>query len=162
MEAERSSAPTTPIEGTVPLSPHDIMAFLFGDCDDTKIDELLWGFTLIDWRKPGLSEIRSAWGKPLTELPLSRAWCLLKLLHTPGKIRGIVIRREPRIVPLLLSGRIQDACEVAIRRLKVSELHPFDVTYEENVDPIRLIGGLFIPVKDQWKLESLALEKAND
>ena len=54
-----------------------------------------------------------------------------------------------------------DACEVAIRRLKLSELHPFDVKYEEDVDPIRLIGSLLIPVKDQWKLESLALEKAN-
>jgi CRISPR-associated protein Csx17 len=161
MEAKRSSVPTIPIEGGLPLSPHDIMAFLFGDCEDTKIEELLWGFTLIDWRKPGLSEVWRTWEKPLAEPPLSRAWCLLKLLHTPGKIRGIEIRSEPRIVPLLLSGRIQEACEVAIRRLKVSELHPFDVIYKEDVDPIRLIGSLLIPVKDQWKLESLTLEKAN-
>jgi CRISPR-associated protein Csx17 len=161
MEAERSSTSKMPIEGALSLSPYDIMAFLIGDCDDTKIEELLWGFSLIDWKKPGLSEVRRAWEKPLAEISLSRAWCLLKLLHTPGKIRGIVIRREPRIVPLLLSGRIQDACEVAIRRLMVSELHPFDVTYEESFEPIRLIGSLLIPVKDQWKLESLALKKAS-
>jgi hypothetical protein len=43
----------------------------------------------------------------------------------------------------------------------VSELHPFDVTYEESFEPIRLIGSLLIPVKDQWKLESLALKKAS-
>jgi len=160
MEAGRSSAPGAPTEGLVPLPPQDIMAFLFGNCDDTKIEELLWGFTLIDWRKPGLDEIQGRWQKPVSELPLSRSWSLLKLLHAPGRIRGIAVRREPRIVPLLLSGRIKEACECAVRRLKVSELHPFDILYEEGNDPNRLLASLLIPVKDQWKLESLVLESA--
>ena len=158
MEAERASAPRVPVEGHIPLSPHDVMAFLFGDCDDARIEELLWGFTLIDWRKSGFKKVRDGWEHPVTAWPLSRPWCLIKLLHNPEKIRGAAIRREPRIVSLLLSGRTEEACDVAIRRLRVTELHPFDIRYEKDVDPIRLLGSLLIPIKDQRELESLVLE----
>ena len=159
MDAERRSAQCVPIEASLSVSSRDAMAFLYGECDETKIEELLWGFTLVDWRKTGAKTLRGRWGKPVSDHPLSRAWCLLKLLHIPFKIRDkTIIKREPRIVHLLLAGRIRDACAVAIQRLHVSELNPLNVVYEERIDSIRLLASLLIPVWDQRNLESLVLK----
>ena len=160
MDAARRSVERVPIEASLSVSPHDVMPLLYGECDESKIEELLWAFTIVDWKKAGLRKLWRLWEKPISDNPLSRAWCLLKLLHIPLKIRDkAIIKREPRIVQLLAAGRIKEACEVAIRRLRVSELHPLGVIYEERIDPIRLLACLLVPVKDQWKLESLVLKK---
>jgi CRISPR-associated protein Csx17 len=158
MDAVRTLSPSIPTAAALPISPHDVAPFVWGQCDDTKIEELLWGFLLIDWTKYELRSIRERWRTPLSEHPLPRSWCLLKLLHQPEKIRSKAIKIEPRIIPLLMAGRMEDACEAALHRLRVSGLSPFQVVYEDNIDPARLTASLLIPVKDQWQLESLVLE----
>ncbi len=157
MEAERTSAPCVPIEAELSLSPHDVMLFLWGQYDETKIEELLWGFSIINWQKFGLKNLKKMWMRPLAESVLSRTWCLLKLLHTPEAIRGVKIKREPRIAHLLQAGRIPDACGQALYRLRVSELNPFEVDYEEEPDPARLLASLLIPIREQGQLEKLVL-----
>lgn len=158
MDAERLSAPRMPIEAALPVSSYDVAPFLRGQCDDGKIEDLLWGFTLIDWTKPGTNALRGRWKQSVREQLLSRTWCLLKLLHSPEKIRDTFLKRESRIAHLLTAGRIREACAVGIKRLRVSELHPFRVIYEEELDSSRLLASLLIPVRDQWRLESLVLE----
>ena len=83
---------------------------------------------------------------------------MLKLLHNPYKIRDVKVKIEPRIAHLLLARRIADACAVAVQRLYVSNLSPYTVSYQEELDPIRLLSSLLIPVRDQWKLEVLVLK----
>jgi len=116
MDAERTSAPNRPLEASLLISPHDVVPFLWGRCSQGKLEDLLWGFTLIDWGKPGLKRINDGWKEPLSEYPLSRTWGLLKLLLTPNKVRGIPVRNEPRLISLLQAGRIKEACDLAIRR----------------------------------------------
>ena len=159
MDAKRKSAPCMPIQAELPVSPHDVMLFLWGECDDAKIEELLWGFSTLDWRKTGTKAVRKQWKTPLADHPLSRTWCILKVLHSPQKIQDITLKIEPRINHFLMAGRIKDACDAAIHRLHVSGLNPFTVMYEDELDPVRLLASLLIPTKDQWKLESLVLEK---
>ena len=161
MDATRNLSATVPTAAALSISPFDISPFIWCECDDKKIEELLWGFMLVDWGKAGLPSVRKRWEKPLSELPLPRSWCLLKLLHLPGKIRNLSFKIEPRIVSLLLGGRIGDACEVALHRLRVSGLSPFQVIYEDKIEPVRLTASLLVPLKDQWKLESLVLEPIN-
>jgi CRISPR-associated protein Csx17 len=158
MDATKTLSSTVPTAAALPVSPSDVSPFIWGNCDEKKIEELLWGFMLVDWRKAGLQSVRKGWEKPLSENPLPRSWVLLKLLHMPGKIRSLSFKIEPRIVSLLLGGRIGDACEVALHRLRVSGLSPFQVIYEDKIDPVRLTASLLVPVRDQWKLESLVLE----
>ncbi|MCX5903354.1 MAG: hypothetical protein NTV89_07755 [Proteobacteria bacterium] len=158
-DAATTRAPHAPVEGALALSSKDVMPFLLGEYDEEKIEELIWGFTLIDWSKKGLFEVRRRWEQSLTDHPLLRAWCVLKLLHVPGKIRDKQIRLLPRITQLLSAGRIRDACDAAIQRLNVSDLHPYRVMYDESIDATRLLASLMIPVQDQWRLESLVLEK---
>lgn len=169
MDAGRTKANCVPIESHLEVFPHDVMMFVRGDCDDAKTEELLWGYTLIDCRqKKRFKKLRRRWSNPLSEGPLSRAWCLLKLLHTPHKIRrpysakAAEIKIEPRITQLLAADRLTEACDIAIHRLRVSGLHPYRVRYDESIDTIRLLASLLIPTKNQRKLESLVLEeKAN-
>jgi CRISPR-associated protein Csx17 len=158
LDASRTFTTTIPLEGRLPISGHDVSPFLWGECDDAKIEELLWGFSLIDWFKPGLKAVETRWENPIAEYPLSCSWCLLKLLHVSTKVRGIRINMEPRIVSLLSSGRVKDACDLATRRLRISELHPFEVSYEDEINPLRLMASLLIPVRDQWQMERLVLE----
>lgn len=162
LDAERTSASRMPLEARLPISPFDVMPLVRSECDETKIEELMWGFTLVDWRAKGVFALRRKWAEPFSVEPLSRVWCLLKLLHSPEKVRGVNLRKETRIAHLLKSGRVNHACEVAIRRLRTSELHPCEVVYEEYLDGIRLLGSLLIPTTDQYKLEALVLEKKTD
>jgi len=159
MDGERNSVPRIPVEAGVMLCPEDVLSFLYGDTDDQKIEELLWGFLLVDWRREGAIELRRRWSAPVVNGTLPRSWCLLKLLFTPAKIRGVTIRRESRIPALLRAHRIEDACMVAHHRLRVSDLNPVPVRYEAELDPTRLLAGLLIPTRDQWRLESLILQE---
>lgn len=159
MDAERKSVTTTPCQGNLALSPYDVMPYLYEETDGSKIEDLLWGFTLINWRKTGLIKAQQRWKRPVSETILSRTWCLLKLLHMPKDIQGQKFKREKSISNLLQADRIDEACGKAIQRLRISDLHPFPINFEEELDPKRLLACLMIPVKDQHLLEGLVLEK---
>jgi len=156
-EAERLSSPRFPAESFLSVSPHDIMPFIRGEYDADKMEELLWFFTLINWRAGGLAEIRGRWSSPVLRVPLSRTWCLLKLLHTPHQVRKASLRREPRIISLLSADRVREACDIAKRRLAVNGVRPYPVVYEEKLDTKNLIAGLLIPAGNQALIESHVL-----
>jgi CRISPR-associated protein Csx17 len=158
MDAERKQVSIVPLEGNLELSPYDIMPFLRGETDDAKIEDLLWGLTLVDWKRAGLTTVQKKWSKPASATIISRTWALLKLLHTPKGIKGQSPKREKSISNLLQAGRIDEACNKAIQRLKVSNLKPFPVHFEEELDPARLLASLMIPIKDQYLLQDLVLE----
>jgi len=157
LDASRLRVPSVPLEARVPVAPEDLMPFLWGETEDNKVEELLWGFTLIDWGKSGLRKIAKDWSTALSDHPISRTYALLKLLHTPSPVKTVHLPVEPRIVHLLEAGRVREACAQAIHRLRVSELKPFNVDYEEDLDPIRLLASMLVPISQQWKLESLVL-----
>jgi CRISPR-associated protein Csx17 len=161
MDAGRYQVDRFPLYGHITVPPHEIMPFLYGETDDATIEELLWGFTLIDWYKGDLKEVRESLRTEPSGGVLSRTWCLLKLLHTQHtNDDGQPIRHEPRIGQLIVAGRISEACVTAIRRLKTSDLLPFNVQYEENLDPIRLLASLIVPIsrRGEGQLKGLVLD----
>lgn len=159
MEADRQHEARFPLDSYLSLNPHDVIPFLNDECDDGKIEDLLWAFLLVDWRKEDiLLPIRKAWKLSITREPLSRPWCLLKLLHHPGHIRDQVIRREPRITRLLQAGRTRETTEIARQRLGVSGLKPFPIAYDDRVlHPQRLLASLLFPVRQIHILASTVL-----
>ena len=159
MDAERKQTSTIPLQGSIKISPYDLMPFLNEETDDVKIEELLWGLTLIDLKKTGLVKVQRKWEYPIARSIVSRTWCLLKLLHIPGEIRGIKIKRERSVSSLLLAGRTDEACDRAIQRLRITGLQPFPVNFAEEIRSSRLLASLIIPVKDQHLLEEMVLEK---
>jgi CRISPR-associated protein Csx17 len=177
MDGHRSGCKGLPLASHIVSSLDVIAAFLNGDLDDHRIEDLLWGLMLIE-QKRGLNSGQSERREENTDRLIPRTYALLKLLFLPrplvgkpsqGGIRwqlahegevGIVIRPEPRILPLLRAGRVGEACRIAAQRLRVSGLPPIpgalpdartrdDVWSEFTGDPRRgqrLAASLLIPI----------------
>ena len=160
MEAERCNAPYFPGWAKLKISPYDVMGFLYKETDDNELEELLWGFMLIDWNRQGLAEVQQSFLQSSKRTILSRTWCLLKLLHIPGLVNGKKISMEPRISQLLTANRCDEACSIAVRRLRVSQTLPVNISFEEVGSNIRLIASLLIPTYAQQFIESMVLKPA--
>jgi len=157
MDAERTAAPAAPFAGALPLAPDDAAAYAMGQFDPTALEELLCGFSLINFGKGIPRSVQSRWSSPVKQVLLPREWCLLKLMHSPIPVRKAKIRLEPRISRLLRAGRLQEACDTAEYRLRVSGLTPFKAVYDSRVDLSDLLASLLIPVFHQDVLERAVL-----
>lgn len=157
MDGSRAGCERLPLASRYVASLGAIAAFIAGDLDDERIEQLIWGLMLVDGRggtmrdRPDQSGDGEGAGIQGCDLeasgPLPREYALLKLLFLPrplvperagekvnwrlarrgadGRMEsGLMIRTEPRILPLLHSGRIGEACKIAAQRLRVSGLSP--------------------------------------
>jgi len=110
-----------PLRFAASASLRSIAAFVAGEVDDARLEDLLWGLILVQQGSQPLSP-RSSEG----DIPLPRPYALLKLLFlaSPLMVNGqrYLIHSEPSLVPLLLAGRLDEACTVAVRRLFASGL----------------------------------------
>ncbi len=139
-----------------------INAFLNGETDDARIEELLRSLILLNWHKAEQNF------KPQTQArevapSLPRAYALLKLLFLPdGKFQRdeesetITIKYEPAIVPLLKAGRVPDALQIAYQRLQASGLTPATREFHyDDSEGARLAAALLIPI-DEPSIRALA------
>lgn len=137
MDGQREGCKSQPLASrfTVPLDT--VAAFLDGDLDEQRIEDLLWGLMLIDPQ-----DVQHSSGHETADRPIPRNYALLKLLFLPRPIvadwatgtlywrlarngeAGIAIRPEQRILSLLQAGRVDEACRIAAQRLRVSGLPP--------------------------------------
>lgn len=150
MDGARAGCERLPLTSSYTAPLDAIAAFIAGDLDDQRIEELIWGLMLIDtWRRhparAGMNQSRDR--ERADPNPLPREYALLKLLFLPqplvpersgesvkwrlacrlagGRMEGgLIIRPEPRILSLLRAGRIGEACRIAAQRLRVSGLAP--------------------------------------
>jgi CRISPR-associated protein Csx17 len=139
-----------------------ITAFLNGETDDAKLEELLRGLALLDWPK---AEQGSKPQTQVRDIPsaLPRAYALLKLLFLPGgefqrdhSGESITIKHEPAMVPLLRAGRLPDALQVAYQRLRAIGLVPATKNFHyDNSQGTRLAAALLIPI-DEPSIRALA------
>jgi len=187
MSGARAGCETLPLDFKRGLSLNTIASFIAGQCDDRRIEDLLRGLVLIDhWQKypAGLSHA-TVEDAP----PLPREYALLKLLFLPRPLvrewnkslkrwnwrlarvaersgknaemeEGIMMRPEPRILPLLRARRVEEACQIAYQRLHSSGLKPLpgptsscirrmaDWEPDPSLEPERLAAALLLPVGD--------------
>ncbi len=141
MDGERAGCERLPLASRFGTPLDTVAAFIEGDLDDGRIEDLLWGLMLVDQRQ------RSSEGRiepaAFADPPgLPRDYALLKLLFLPRPLTAewhgdevrwryarsvepaITIFPEPRILPLLRAGRVGEACRIAAGRLRVSGLSP--------------------------------------
>lgn len=157
MDGSRAGCEDLPIAPRRVASLVAISSFLSGEVDDRRIEELLWGLTAVNHqqRYPELPLVT------FSAPPVPRAYALLKLLflHRPIRMRvneygetmaeftrhgeqGLHILPETEVLTLLCANRWQEACGLAMRRLRASGLVPL---------PHRRSGG---PIRDNvWKDE---------
>jgi CRISPR-associated protein Csx17 len=152
IDGERLNCDSLPLWSAVTVAPEDAAAFLGGEnVDESLIEQLLFGLTLVNWHDPTLeparAELRRSWRSAETIIP--RNYALLKhLFHPP-----LEVRPEPSILSLLVAGRTKAACEVAHRRLRNAGLAPRNADFPDERDGVRLAASLLIPV---YPIESLS------
>jgi CRISPR-associated protein Csx17 len=152
MDGERAGCKQLPLAARNFVSLSTVSQFLAGELDDRRIKELLWGLVLVDQeRRPDKPSPPSGGSGPLP-----RAYALLKLLFD----QEILIKPEPRVLALLSAGRVGEACQIAMRRLRASGLSPLphprsggvvrDGDWKEldclGADGQRLAAALLMPI----------------
>ncbi|WP_020476146.1 type I-G CRISPR-associated protein Cas8g1/Csx17 [Zavarzinella formosa] len=160
MDAEKNGEAMLPLGSPYPATLKDIEAFLADDVDEDKLEELIWGLSLVDRAKrPQPSDNADEAKRPQPnneeDAELPRSYALLKLCFLQGRLEwtkgkdesilrinspwrrdvsaGVIVKPEPTILAKLRAGDVQGACEVAARRLRVSGSH-FSVVGELLAD----------------------------
>ncbi len=141
MDAERYRLKVLPLHGTFPVSINDVQAFIRGDTDEKRIEELLWGLNAVDWRSEKPPWKRT--DKTGMEVPLPSCYALLKLTHATLRPDGTAVAPnmpgvpiDPAILAQATAGRI-DATRTAARRLKASGWRPLITVASGAPDHIR-------------------------
>lgn len=148
--ANAAEAEKNPLGGACAIDPGDVTLFVEGSVDDGLTEDLLFAFLVLDWQKyepPAYSSVEV--------LPV---YGVLKCVFLPGEIKrdGEAKRlvADRRILSLLTAGSIEDATEMAVRRLRIAGLRPLDVPYAGGMDSRRLAAALLIPVRQRRLLDS--------
>jgi len=172
VDATRAGLDGLPLESRFPVSAEDVAAFLAHQTDDDRIEEWLWGLTLIDLARASPKDLAPVAMNELP-LPLPRAYALLKLLFLPHYSalpaeNNRPMRPEPAILSHLRAQRLPDACQLAARRLRASGYVslPGPVSGGRVRAPdysmpkpmlSRLSAALLIPVSKPERLQALVL-----
>jgi CRISPR-associated protein Csx17 len=139
----------------------DVAAFLAGETDDELIENLIFAFVLAK-----VPESRDE--SSVTHLRLWTNYCVLKQLFAPESHSGITgtngplrLKPDSAIPALLAAGRVAEATNVAIRRLRVSGLRPVIDCGRDVGDGARLGAALLIPVAGIDEIRELAVRQAD-
>jgi len=159
MDAVRLGVPVFPAEGHFRLTPEQVVPFLEKRTDDILLEELLWGFLWIDWRKNSYRAFPKGLGYSCKPEVIPRIWALIKLCHTPDQIGDRLIPLEPRIVQNLFAVRMEEAERIAVTRLRGSGYIPYSVTFSGSSEPRRILASLLFPLRDISRLAGLVLKK---
>jgi len=161
MDAGRFRVPAFPAEGYLRLSPEQVVPFLEKITDDALLEELLWGFLWIDWRKNSRGMFPKGAGCSGEPPVIPRIWALMKLCHAPDRIGDRPLPLEPRIAQNLFAGRMEEAERIAVMRLRGSGYIPHPVVFSEACEPRRILASLLFPVRGTFRLAGLVLKESS-
>jgi len=140
MDGARCGCLRLPIASSIFAPLQIISAYLAGRLDERRVEGLLWGLVPVNVARTDRSSLKMPPSKEAEPLP--REYALLKLGFLPSPLiaavqngkpiwrmagpmeRGVIVRPESRILPLLRGGRIGEACRIAAQRLRTSGLTP--------------------------------------
>lgn len=170
MDHQRGESIAPPFFGAIRLNPGDIAAYIDGDIDESLLEALLFGFALLDWTRPDpaekLREINFRWTRPVNDRPIPWSWAQLKMLFLPAGPAGpdgnsIRMPPEPSVLPLLRAGRVEEACNVAQRRLFAAGLSPLKAAFPDSTNGARLGASLLFPVQTTSEITKRALSSVD-
>jgi len=123
----------------------DAAMFLEESLDDERIEDLLFAFTMVDWRGGEWIPSRSD-----DEIEIWPVYALLKHLFLTDLVEvpegEEYLRGDLRVLAALRTGDIEGPAKMATRRLQNAGLLPVEVSYTGGFDAVRLAGALLIPV----------------
>lgn len=176
MDAEKNGEPLPPLGSPYPAPLDHVASFLNSTVDDAKIEEMLWGLSLVK-RAPEHESTNST-----DDAEPAPAYAVLKLTLLCGRLQwhssdgatvlrinrpklgdaagGILVKPEPAILSRLRANDILGACQLGARRLRASGFVPLASSRADGrnriidwsaseVRPARLLAALLIPVPDR-------------
>lgn len=179
MDAGRNADENSPVLSLCGASLEAITRLIHGEIDEQRLEDLLWGMTAIDFSRNNLMLTSSVKSDGI----IPRAYSMLKLLFLPyGFVRvsrsdgssywrpclegekGFMPRPELRILNLLETNRVAEACKVAYQRLKAGGIEPMPGLQDQDlggVDGSRLAAALLVPIDTHTmgRLASMVLRK---
>jgi len=149
IEAHKNQCKENPLKSKLFANVEDVSAFITGNVDNQKIENIIYGLMVVDWDYVN-SNIIDSW-RLSEKIWFVPHYPILKLLFSPrGKLsingKEIIIKTEDSVIPMIKSGRVSGACEIARRRLLSSGLSVPKIRYENIENPERLAASLLIPV----------------
>jgi CRISPR-associated protein Csx17 len=148
---DHSDGVAPPFSGLINLHPADIAAFIDGGVDDDLIEDLLFGFTLVEWNRPGgapvIRRINERWSDPVEDRPANLPWALLKMLFPSDGIAEVRPTLDPAVLGLLRAGKVAEACNLGRMRLFMAGIAARTLEQDGACDGARLGASLLIPVK---------------
>ncbi len=167
IDAERYSSEKNPLSSSIRLSLSDIVKFITNKVDDTLIENLLFGMMWIRWKSNEAKDIidefnrRNKGSQSFEIVPSS--WALLKLLFlqeciTNNEGNKLWIKPEISIITLLKAGKIDEACQIARRKLHAHGLDPIGSRFPDISGGDRMAAALLFPVKNENALVKMVLK----
>lgn len=152
MNAKQEQRKRLPLAGRYTTSLNDICEFIAGNVDERRLEGLLRGLTLINWRL--VQESTQATVDDESLLP--GLYALLKLTHLPNPFRGISIPYMPAILVRAAAGDASEASRQAIRRLRGCGFIPAVEAISEPANVThRIAGAVLFPIS-KWQEACLA------
>ena len=134
-----------PLVSAYLASTRDAVMFLEESLDDALIEDLLFAFTLVDWRRG------EAIGAPSSgDMEVWPVYALLKHLFLAQSVGGpegdVYLKSDLSVLAALRAGDVGQAAKIGVRRLQNVGLMPVDAQYLAGFEPMRLAASLLIPV----------------
>lgn len=156
LDGQREDRKGLPLNGCYPASLLDIHEYISGNVDEGRLDGLLRGLMLVNWRSV---QERPTADEGINLLPA--LYALLKLTHLPGSLRDVRIPYIPAILARAVAGDGVEASRQAVRRLRASGLVPMvEVAHEPIVVTRRTAAAVLFPIskRDQYRLAGSVLQ----
>jgi CRISPR-associated protein Csx17 len=136
---------SNPLGSAYRASTEDVVKFLEERLDDGLTEDLLFAFTLVDWRR---GEPIAAW--TAADVEVWPVYALLKHLFLAQALEGlegaIWLKGDLSVLATLRAGDVSQAARISVRRLQNVGLMPIDTNYLGGFDAMRLASSLLIPV----------------
>lgn len=123
----------------------DVTSFLEGTVDDDRIEELLFAFTLVDWKKrePIATDGRSDAGLWPVYALLKQLFCAEEIETGEGKK---YVMGDMSVLAALTAGDVARAARAGSRRLQNAGVRSADIQDAGGFEGMRLAAALLIPV----------------
>jgi CRISPR-associated protein Csx17 len=152
--AEQRGFARNPLGSAYPARIGDATLFLEGSVDDERIEELLFAFTLVNWRKDDSGE-RKGWD----DVSVWPVYALLKHLFLAEQVEigegKKYLMADLGVLAALTAGDVGQAVRIGARRLQNAGLLRADMEDPGGFDGMRLAAALLIPVPYGTAMQSL-------
>jgi CRISPR-associated protein Csx17 len=134
-----------PLGSSYRASARDVVLFLEESLDDELIEDLMFAFTLVDWR--GADPIGP---QSEDEVDVWPVYALLKHLFLPNSVSTpggeVYLTGDLGVLAALSAGDVGQAARIAVRRLQNAGVLPVEADYRAGFDGMRLAASMLIPV----------------